>query len=354
MRVPPEILGLIKGNKKFLIVSHINPEGDSAGSSIALALGLKKIGKYTCIFSREPLLEILRFLPSSDMFSQKVPSNGFDVLFLLDCNTVKRTGLKTNCLLPVTKKIVVIDHHLPYEIEVKSSELGVGSPKYNSKLKAHNSKLITHKWIDPDASATGVLIYKLLNALRIPVDKEIATNLYTAILTDTGSFRYSNTNPESLNIASQLLKAGAEPWGIAKEVYDSFSFNRLRLLTLCLNTLKRQGKLAWVTITRDMYKKTKTSVQDTETFADYTRKIKGVEVGILFRQVQNESPKRKGLYKISLRSKGRVNVAEIAGLFGGGGHHNAAGCELKGSLEEVKKKVFGVIKKAIKKLELRV
>ncbi len=332
MRVPPEILGLIKGNKKFLIVSHINPEGDSVGSSIALALGLKKIGKYTCIFSREPLPEILRFLPSSDMLSQKVPSNGFDVLFLLDCNTVKRTGLKTDCLLSVTKKIVVIDHHLP----------------------AHNSKLITYKWIDPDASATGVLIYKLLNALRIPVDKEIATNLYTAILTDTGGFRYSNTNPESLNIASQLLKAGAEPWGIAKEVYESFSFNRLRLLTLCLNTLKRQGKLAWVTITRDMYKKTKTSVQDTETFADYTRKIKGVEVGILFRQVQNESPKRKGLYKISLRSKGRVNVAEIAGLFGGGGHHNAAGCELKGSLEEVKKKVFGVIKKAIKKLELRV
>jgi len=321
VRVPPELLRLIRENKKFLVVSHINPEGDSIGSSIALALGLKKIEKYAYNLSRDAVPEILRFLPSSNLFSRSVPSQEFDVMFLIDCSTLKRTGFKGLR----AENTVVIDHHCP-------------SKKSEIFWRPHTKYL---SWVDPDASATGELIYKLLSTLRIPIDKEIATNLYTAIFTDTGGFRYANTTPESLNIASRLIKAGADPWEITKEVYESFPFNRLRLLGLCLKTLKRQGKLAWVTITREMYKKTNTLVEDIEGFVEYPRKIKGIEVAILFGE------KKKGFYKVSLRGKGRVNVAEIAALFGGGGHHNAAGCEVKGSLEEVKRRVFMAVKKSV-------
>lgn len=323
MRTPPELLRLIKENKKFLIVSHINPEGDAVGSSIALALGLKRIGKSVYILNKDTVPDILKFLPYSNLISLRIPSQEFDVMFIIDCFGMERTGLKGL----KAKTTVVIDHHIPHQLN-------------GSRFTVHGSRSLN--WIDPDASATGELIYRLLRTLRIPIDKEIATNLYTAILTDTGGFRYSNTSPESLNIASRLIKAGADPWKITQEVYESLSFNRLRLLGLCLSILKKEGKLAWVTVTQDMFKKTDTSRQDTENLADYPRRIKGVEVGILFRQ------EGKGLYKISLRSKGRVNVAEIAGVFGGGGHHNAAGCELKGSLKEVKRKVFRAIRKALK------
>lgn len=336
MRVQPELLKLIRENKTFLIVSHINPEGDSVGSSIALALGLKKTGKHPYILNRDIVPRILRFLPSANLFNQKIPSKDFDILFIIDCNAIKRTGFEARHLR--AKKIVIIDHHIGgYRIQ-------------DTRCKMHKFSILNREscivhpeisWVDPTASAAGELIYKLLGALRIPLDKEIATNLYTAIFTDTGGFRYSNTTPETLRIASRLLEAGVDTWEITKEVYENFSLNRLRLLTLCLSTMRKQGKLAWAAITQDMYKKTSTTVQDTEDFVNYPRKIEGVEVAVLFRE------DGKNLYKISFRSKGRVNVADIASAFGGGGHANAAGCEIKGSLRYVKRKAFKAVRDAM-------
>lgn len=329
MKILSKLVNLIQKNKKFLIASHINPEGDSVGSSIALALGLKKLRKSVSVVNRDAVPEVLRFLPFSNLFSRsrKIRTQKFDVLFIIDCNTIERAGFKMNHLK--AKNIVIIDHH-------------IHSVSVSDQCQSRSLNTDTICWIDPSASATGELIYKLLDALRVPIDKGIATNLYTAILTDTGGFRYSNTTPESLNIASQLVKAGADPWEITREVYENFSFNCLRLLTLCLMTLKKEDKLAWLTITKDMYKKTNTSVEDIEDFVDYPRKIRGIEVAILFRQ------DGRNLYKISLRSKGSVNVANIARAFGGGGHANAAGCEMKGSLEEVKRRVFKAVRNSIK------
>jgi len=325
MRILPKLLKLIKENKKFLIVSHINPEGDAIGSSIALALGLKKLGKYVYVLNKNPVPEILKFLPRSDLINTRVPRTNFDVLFLVDCSTLERTGFSASG----------------------------GSDQGGKKLKAKATAIIDHhlttgkdrnplSMIDPEASATGELVYKLLNALNVPLDRKIATNLYAAILTDTGGFRYSNTGIESLSIASKLIEAGANTSEIIKEIYETIPFRCMKLLAFTLSTLEKEGKIAWVTITQRMFKNTNTTAEDTENFADHPRKVKGVEVGVLFRE------DRRNSYKISLRSKGKVNVADIARAFGGGGHASAAGCNLRGPLPEVRKKVLNAVRNAIK------
>jgi len=328
-RTLSEIIRLIKGNKKFLIVSHINPEGDAVGSSIALALGLKKLGKKdVCILSKSPLPETLRFLPSSEIITQSPPLKEYDVLFIIDCNTLERTGFKRL----KAKNTVIMDHHIPPP-DMERSEL---------------YKSLSAAFIDPDAAATGMLVYKLLTALKVFIDKDIATNLYTAILVDTGGFRYSNTSPESLRIACHLVRAGAMPWDITKEIYESIPYKSMKLLGISLSTINRKNGIAWITATKDMFKKTGTTAEDSEDFVDFPRKVEGIEVAVFFRQDDTD------VFKISLRSKGRVNVQEIARSFGGGGHFAAAGCKIKGTLQEVQKKVFTAIQKAIKNANRKV
>ena len=318
MKTPHRLQEIIKENKKFLIVSHVNPEGDAVGSCIGLALGLKKLGKHTHILSKSPLPEMYKFLPRSDLIKTCLPSFKCDVLCVVDCNTLERTGL-TGLKASTT---VIIDHHIP-------------SPDITPGI-FRSQQLIT--FIDKDASAAGELVYRLLHALSVPMDKAIATNLYTSIYTDTGGFRYSNTGSESLKIASRLIEAGANPWEVTKEVYESIPFKSLKLLAMTLSTLEKRGAIACITINRHMFSKTKTTAQDTENLVDFPRKIKGVEVAVLFREEGDN------VYKLSLRSKGKVNVAEICRSFGGGGHANAAGCRLRGNLEEVKSKIFKAIK----------
>ncbi len=322
MKISPKLLNVINENKNFLIISHINPEGDAIGSCIALALGLKKIGKSVYILNRDPVPDILKFLPHLNMVSHEIPSREFDVLFVVDCATFERTGLKNLR----AKTSVIIDHHVPL------------SAVTGSKPYIHPGLSL----IDPKASATGELIYKLLRSLEIPIDRDMAVNLYAAIYTDTGGFRYSNTNPETLKIASHLIEAGANPWEVTKEVYENFPLKRLKLLALSLATLEKKDNIAWITVTRDMFKKTKSSVEDTDNFVDTPRAIKGVEVAALFRE------DGKNLYKISLRSKGTVDVEKIARTFGGGGHANAAGCRLNGSLSQIKEKISRAVKEAMR------
>lgn len=316
MKIPHNLLQLIKENERFLIVSHINPDGDAVGSVIALTQGLKKLGKSVSAYCKDPVPHIFRFLPGSELIKNRAPSSNFDVVLLLDCNSFKRAGIKE----PKAGKIGVIDHHLT--VEKKPDRVN---------------------YIDSDMSATAELVYALLKALRITIDKKMALNLYTGIFTDTGGFRYSNTNVKTLKIASELMQKGLNAREVAKEVYENFPYKRQKLLTLVLATLEKSGAIASVTVTKNMFKKTGTTAEDTEDFVNHARKIKGVEVGVLFREDGKNS------YKISLRSKGAVNVALIAKTLGGGGHASAAGCNLKGTLPEVKNKIFKTLRKAINK-----
>jgi phosphoesterase RecJ-like protein len=323
MKISSKLLNLIKQSKSFLIVGHINPEADSLGSSLALSLGLRKLGKKDiCVLSRDPVPETLMFLPSSRIVRPKPPAREFDVVFLLDCNEVKRTGFEGFR----AKKTAVIDHHV-LPADAAASEF---------------YKSLSASLIDPGAAAAGLLVYRVLTALEVPLDKDIATNLYTAILTDTGGFRYSNASSESLKTAAHLVDAGAKPWDISKEVYESIPFKSLKLLGLSLATLERKDGMAWINTTKHMFGKTGATSEDSEDFVDFPRKVKDVEVAIFFRQDGEKS------FKLSLRSKGRVDVQKIAKSFGGGGHVAAAGCKINGTLKEVQDKVFKVVKKAMK------
>jgi phosphoesterase RecJ-like protein len=321
-RISSKLLRLIKENQRFLIVTHLNPEGDAIGSSLGLAMGLKKMGKAVYLLDRDPVPETLRFLPASELFRRKPPDDTPDVLILIDCNTIERTGF-TSLKAGDT---IIIDHHGP-EQEVS---------------RAVRSGKISGALISTTASATGELVYRLLLTLGVPIDKDIATNLYASIMVDTGGFKYSNTTSRSLRIASKLVEAGAEPWRIAREVYENIPYRAMRLLSLSFSTLQKKDGVAYITVTRDMFKRTGTTAQDTENFVEYARWISGVEVALLFREEDG------GIIKVSLRSKGRIDVSEIARAFGGGGHAPAAGCRIKGTLESVRKRVLRLVSDAIR------
>ena len=322
-KISSKLLNLIQQSKSFLIVGHINPEGDSIGSSLAFALGLKKLRKKEiCVLSKDPVPENLKFLPYADHITQAPPEREFDVVFLVDCNGLERTGFESFR----AKKTAIIDHHV---LPPDSAQ----SDFYND-LSAYI--------IDPGAAATGLLIYKVLTALKVPIDQKIATNLYTAILVDTGGFRYSNASPESLRTACHLVESGARPWSITKELYENVSYEGMKLLGLSLATLERKDGISWITTTKGMFEKTGTTAADCEDFVDFPRKVKDTEVAIFFRQAGDRS------FKISLRSKGSVNVQKIAKSFGGGGHVAAAGCKVKGTLKDVQDRVIRVVRQAIK------
>jgi len=315
------IVSCLRDARSYLILGHYNPEGDAIGSCLALALGLRKIGKRNIhVVNRDGVPEVLKFLPGSKMVRQRLPSKTVDLCVIVDCNSLRRTGFDTIR----AREFILIDHHLLPE------------------KKDHTNPPLKASLVDTDASATGVLVYRILRAIGVEIDRDIATNLYTALVVDTGGFRYSNTTPESLKIASYLVEAGASPWEITRHVYESIPFKSMKLLGLSLSTLESRNKVAWIKTTKEMFRATGTTAEDSEDFVDFPRKVKDVEVAVFFRQDGERS------YKISLRSKGGVNVEKIARRFGGGGHAPAAGCNVEGTFEEVKDKILEAVDDAIR------
>jgi len=197
--------------------------------------------------------------------------------------------------------------------------------------------------IEPEASAAGELVYDFCKAASIDITRDIAVNLYVAIHTDTGSFRYSSATPEAFIKAGELVRLGAVPWEISMRVYENYPARKYRLLAMVLSTLdiieiRGAGMIATLSVSLDMFRKSEAEKDVADGFVNYARAIEGVEVGVLFRECAELE------YKVSLRSKGNVDVAEVSRIFGGGGHRNAAGFTLKGSLEEVKVRVIETIK----------
>jgi phosphoesterase RecJ-like protein len=313
--IPNSLLNVFNENHSFCIVSHEHPDADAISSSLALSLGLIKIGKEVYVFNKDGLPELYAFLPNSQVIKNTMPLKKYDVFVLLDCNSLKRAGIdKVNADF-----IVVIDHHI--------TESSYGDIR----------------WIDPTAVSTGELIYKLFKGLEITIDKDTAINLYASIFTDSGGFRYPSTKPETLRIGAELLETGFSSWEVAKALYENYPIKRLKLLAHSLSTLQRDDELAWITVTYDMYKATGSDDQDTEEIANYPRMIKGVEVSVFFRELNN------GSIKVSFRSKDKVNVAAIAERFGGGGHINASGCTVKGSIDEIQQKVLTIVRDVLRK-----
>ncbi len=303
MQVPENLIALLRRERKFLIATHINPEGDALGSSLALSMALESMGKETVVFDRDPVPESYRFLPGHGKFTTTLPSliSKDSPLILLDCNDLERAGLE-NIVVPFA---AVIDHH--------ETERGFGDIR----------------WIEPRAAATGMMVYALIKELGVTITRDMATNLYASIAIDTGTFRYSNVTPEVLRTAADLVESGADASCIAVGLYETWSSARFRLLIDTLNTLEVHDGLAITVVTRDMFRRTGSSAEDTENFSNFPRMMRDIKVSALFRQTENG-------WKVSLRSKGSVNVALVAAEFQGGGHRNAAGYRTEKDLETAK------------------
>ncbi len=317
MTDPSGIAAALHGCASVLISVHKSPDGDALGSQLGLMLALETMGKTVTAHNLDPVPEIYRFLPHAGRIKTGKPVQGrFDAYIVVDADP-PRTGLFDGAY--PAGVLINIDHHITNPCEWPLT------------------------WLDAAASATGEMIFKLVQALGVGIDRDMALCLYAAIFTDTGSFRYSNTTPDSMKIAASLIESGADPWLVSENVYESLSYRRLKLLGAVLANMERagDGRTAWVVVTDELYRRTGTSAEDTDNFVNYVRSARGVEVAVLFRQTGSAQ------YKISMRSKGRVDLSVLAQSFGGGGHRNAAGGVLNGTLEEIKTRVITEVGKTI-------
>ena len=317
--IKTKIIDRIKENKTFLIASHMNPEGDAIGSALALAISLKSIEKEVTVFNQDPTPRNLQFLPMSNEIVHRIdgPSN-FDVAVVLDCADFDRLG-KEGGKIEEIKNIINIDHH--------KTNSGFGELSL----------------VDPYASSTAEIIYDLIKDIPVQITHDIAVNIYTGLLTDTGSFCYSNTTAEVLQIASDLVGIGVIPYKVAEEIYEKQPISRTRLLGSVLNTLEvlDNGRIAFVKVSLSMLEKAAAAPYLTENMVNYPKSIRGVKVAVLFREVSRNH------YKMSFRSNEDVDVADIASEFGGGGHPRASGCSIKGSLSDVKERIFDAINRRL-------
>lgn len=312
------IVEAIRQSRTVLVVSHEGPDGDAVGSSLGMAAFLRAVGKRVTVHLADPVPELYRFLPGADQVVSTIPEQDYDLAFVLDVGEFRRAGSQF-CSYTRIGQTINLDHHLTCE------EFGI----YNL--------------IDTDAAATGLLVWRVAAAYGFTADYDTALCLYVAILTDTGSFRYSNTNREAFEVSGLLMEQGGlNAWSVSEKLFESQPRKRLELLSRVLPTLEfvRNGQVASIAVTLDMYAATGTDAELTDGFVNYPRSVAGVEVAILFRQLEERR------FKIGFRSKGTVNVALLAQGFGGGGHHNAAGGTVEGTLEEVKQMVYGAVEAA--------
>ena len=310
------VVELIEKKQRFMITSHIRPDGDGLGSGQALYWMLKNLGKHATVIMKDPIPKAYGVLPGSELVvvSSDVDEK-YDAAFVMECSDMERPGL------PSLKDqfIVNIDHH--------STTRCFGSIN----------------WIDSTAAAVGEMIYNLCKALGVEVTKEIAECIYTALLTDTGSFHFSNTTERTLKIASELVKRGVQPARISQALYYSNPFCKIRLLGMALSTIQRDetGTIAWVTMTQDMMSEAGACEEDAEGIVNHALSVGEVQVVAFFKEL---SP---GIYRVSLRSKGKNNVAKVAEVFGGGGHRNAAGCRVEGDFEDVRNRMIEELRSAV-------
>jgi len=300
-----QIVEQIEQNQRFLVVAHENPDGDAIGSTLGLAFALRDMGKDVVAYNIHGIPETMRFLPQSDFLCSHLPSSEtFDVAFVLDAGDIQRTGLPVEELCAT---VINIDHH-------------------------PHSTFGDLCYLDTDASATAVLIYRLLSECRYTLNLPVAKALYLGILSDTGSFRYSSTNEEAFKVSAQLIGQGIDPWEMASNLYESYAPERMLLLGLVLPTLEISacGRYASMEMSRSDLQQVGALEEHADGFVNYPRAIRGVEVALFYTQQDNDQ------YKISFRSRGSIDVGQLAFKLGGGGHHNASGVKLAGPLVDIK------------------
>jgi phosphoesterase RecJ-like protein len=309
-----KIIDVINTCRSFLVTSHVRLDGDALGSELAMYQMLTLMGKDAIVYNQDETPGNYRFLPGSDKIVHHLPDlDRYEVAFILDCSDLERIGNEASRI--GRKRIINIDHH------VSNGNFGALS------------------YLDHQASSTGELLYRLIRGMNVGFTKEIATNLFAAILTDTGGFRYRNTKKDTLVASGHLIEKGADPQWISENIYESNPPSKIRLLTRALDTMAFDWakKVGYMVVLRSTLEEAGALMEHTEGFVDIPRSVQGVEVSVLFSEVSDR------YFKLSLRSKGKVNVERVARTFGGGGHINAAACHIEGDLETVRQRVLDVI-----------
>ena len=305
-----EIISAIRENERFLVATHVRPDGDAIGSVLGMKLILQRLGKKVVALSQDKFPPEFEFLPgTAEVRNRPSSSADFDVAILVDCGDFDRVGNDISEFIRTRVPIVInIDHHC------------IHSPFGNIY------------WIETAVSSTCEMLFDICTHLSLPLDADLASLLYTGIVTDTGSFRFSNTNRRVFEVSSMLVEAGADPAYIARQVYDSASPEKLSLLARVLGTIEfhDHSRIATAELTLAMLSSTGGTYMDSEGFINHLRSVRSVDLAILFRE-GNE-----GLVHISLRSKEGIDVARFAQRYGGGGHRQAAACRIPGNLNAVR------------------
>ena len=313
-----QVVELIEAKGKFAITSHRRPDGDSLGSSLGLYWLLRALNKDVEVIMRDPAPNAYQQLPgAANVRVTPAVDDSYDAVFVIECSDVTRPGLDD-----LEKQFVVnIDHHATTALFGKIN------------------------WLDSTASAVGEMIYNLCKATGVRVTKEIAECVYTALITDTGSFHFSNTTERTFKVASELLRTGVKPAKAAEAVFASYPWSRIQLMGAVLSTARRDstGRVALLRHSLEMQAAAHSSDEDADGFVNYPLTVGEVEAVAMLRESE------PGVYRTSLRSKGEVNVAKVAEKFGGGGHRNAAGCTLRGTWEEAEEKIIGLLQDAVER-----
>jgi len=319
-------LKCINKHSRFLITSHLNLEGDALGSELAFCHLLKKMGKSAFIINDDPVPNNYLFLSGSEKIinydTAKKKSLNFDCFAILDCSDLKRCGRVQE--MNIKNKVVLnIDHHIS------------------------NQRFGDFNLVDANASSCSEIIYRIYKKTGVPLDKSAALYLYVGILTDTGSFRYSNTTAFVHKAASDLLKYNIDVPDIYRKIYQDIPIDEIRLLNKVLPKIKitANGRLAWIQLDRDVLRKHKNTYFDlTEYILSFARAIKDVEVCVLFKNNFED----KNEIRVNFRSQGHLDVNAIASFYGGGGHKTASGCSIIGEINQVRNRVLHRIKSLLK------
>lgn len=315
-----QVTDLLRSSNSFLVTTHVDLDGDALGSELGLALVLQRLGKRVTIMNQDRAPVCYRFLPGSHLIESFCGEIGeFDAALVMDCTCMERTGSLADPIVKQGIPVVNIDHH--------NSNVNFGRINF----------------VRPDACAAAVLVLQIIDALGERIDPAIATCLYTAVLAETGSFRFSNTSPEALSVSARLASEGANPSSIAAQVYDRKSPGTVRLIGQALGSLEMAlgGEVSIISLESRKLEETKIGSDELEGIVNFAMAVEGIKVAVSLRELPD------GIVKVSLRASGAVDVDLVARDLGGGGHSNAAGAKVKGTLADVKGVVLGKISEAL-------
>jgi phosphoesterase RecJ-like protein len=317
-----QIIQQLTNSRSVLIASHLNPDGDALGSLLALGLAMEALNIKTTLYNESDIPAVYRFLPEIDRIQDQISRvHAYETAVILDCSSLDRMGRATEIVTQIPM-VINIDHH------------------------ATNTGFGERRLIDDKACATAELVFRLLKEMRVSISLAMATAIYTGIVTDTGSFRFSNTNAAAFEICNEMVRLGVKPFHIAQHLYGPYSLGRIKLLNQALESIEisNNGSLSLMTLTRKMLKETGTQPEDADGLIHYARRIEDVRMAALIQEQANSrnhaSADKK--YHVSLRSDGSIDVAAIASTFGGGGHPNAAGFSIESTIHKIKETIRAI------------